>query len=292
MTVVLLRYRSREITEADIALIKKLIRQHYSLGRSHIALVLCQHWEWKQANGNYKAYAARDLLLRLEEKGFIQLPPRLRPKNNKKAKSFGQIPIFRQAHLEGIIGQYPKPIISDPLAADVYLWDYLVHHYHFLGLPVFVGEYLKYLIHIDGQVVACIGWSSAAFRVKERDLYIGWDEPTRKQRLHLIANNCRYLILPWIRIKHLASMALSLNLKRLSADWQKKYGHPLYLAESFVDISRFEGICYKASNWSYVGLTKGSAKKGNDYHYHGQKKGVYLYPLHRHYRRLLNSDQG
>lgn len=292
MNPVLLRYRAREITDADLELIRNLIEQHYIQGRSQIALLLCQHWDWKQANGEYKAYAARDLLLRLEEKGFIQLPPRLRPKNNTKAKSFDQIPIFRKAHLEGPIGQYPQPVIADPRATDIYLWDYLVQHYHYLRLPVFVGEYLKYLIYIDGQVVGCIGWSSAAFKVKARDHYIGWDEPTRKQRLHLLANNSRFLILPWVRIKHLASKALALNLKRLSSDWQKKYGHPLYLAESFVDISRFAGICYKASNWRYVGQTKGSGKKGNAYHYHGQEKGIFVYPLHRHYRRLLSDDQG
>jgi len=232
MGYIVFRYRSRELDVQDIDFISGLISKHYSRGRSYISCVLCEAWQWKQPNGKLKEYAARDLLLRLEEAGFIELPPRLRPKNNLKQRSFDQIPLF----------------LKD--------------------------------------------WASAAWKVKARDQFIGWDELTKRKNLHLIANNTRFLILPWVRVKYLASKILSLSIRQLSTDWEKTYGHPVYLAETFVDISRFNGTCYRAANWIEVGRTKGNAKKGNTYHYHGQSKAIYLYPLHHRFRRFLLDDQG
>jgi hypothetical protein len=116
---------------------------------------------------------------------------------------------------------------------------------------------------------------------------VQWSESIKRKKLHYIVNNTRFCVLPWIRIKCLASKVLALNLKRLNDDWYNIYNHPVYLAETFVDQSRFQGICYKASNWRYVGQTSGSGKRGNVYHYHGQPKAVYLYPLHRNFKRLL-----
>lgn len=292
MNRVVFRYRSRKLDVQSIAFIRATIAQHYAKGRSHISRVLCKAWGWVQPNGKLKEYAARDLLLRLEENGFVKLPPRLRPKNNLKRKSFDQIPLFIKRHLGGSIGDYDQPTTRLVKSQDSYLWDYLVQHYHYLGLPKLVGAHLKHLVLIDSQVVACIGWASAAWKVKDRDTFIGWNESTKRKNLYLVANNVRFLILPWVRVKGLASKALSLSLRRLSSDWQRCYGHPVYLTETFVDKARFKGTCYQAANWRYVGQTKGSAKRGNLYHYHGQPKGIYLYPLHRHFRRLLNDDQG
>jgi len=253
---------------------------------------LCRHWNWVQPNGKLKEYPARDLLLRLEEKGFINLPPRFNQKNNLKRNTYAQIPIFKKQDLTGIVGNYSKLTIQIVKQADSYLWNYLLHHYHYLGQPKLVGEHLKYLAYLDGQVVACISWASAAWKIKSREEFIGWDESTKRKKLYLIANNTRFLILPWIRVKHLASKVLALNLKRLSDDWQNIYNHRVYLVETFVDTSRFKGTCYKAANWQYIGQTSGSAKKGNNYLYHGQPKAVYLYSLHRKFRSLLNDDQG
>jgi hypothetical protein len=168
----------------------------------------------------------------------------------------------------------------------------LVHHYHYLGLPTLVGEHIRHLVFIDAQVVGCLAWASAAWKVKDRDQFIGWDEATKRKNLHLIVNNTRFLILSWVKVKYLASKALSLSLRRLTADWKRTYGHPIYLAETFVDTARFKGTCYRAANWLQVGQTKGSAKKGNEYRYHGNPKAIYLYPLHPHFRRYLLDDQG
>ncbi|MEJ2724962.1 MAG: DUF4338 domain-containing protein [Deltaproteobacteria bacterium] len=286
------RYRARQLDSEDIRFIRALISEHFQRGRSHISRALCEAWQWVQPNGKLKEYAARDLLLRLEEQGFIELPARLRPKNNLKKKSLDQIPLFLREPMDGSAGEHDRPFIELVYSEANYLWDYLVHHHHYLGLPKLVGEHLRYLVYLDGQVVACLSWASAAWKVKARDQFIGWDEETKRRNLHLIANNTRFLIPDWIRVKHLASRVLALNLRRLSADWQRIYGHPVYLAETFVDISRFEGTCYRAANWVFAGRTKGSAKKGNAYLYHGQPKALYLYPLHRHFRRYLLDDQG
>ncbi|MFH1125112.1 MAG: Druantia anti-phage system protein DruA [Pseudomonadota bacterium] len=292
MDEIIFRYRARQLGIQDIRFIQALISKHFQQGRSHISRALCEVWQWVQPNGKLKEYAARDLLLRLEEQGLIELPPRLRPKNNLKEKSFDQVPLFLHEPIHGSAGEHDRPCIEVVHSQGSYLWDYLVHHHHYLGLPKLVGEHLRYLVSINGQVVACLSWASAAWKVKARDQFIGWDDATKQRNLHLIVNNTRFLIPDWVRVKHLASRVLALSLRRLSADWQKIYGHPIHLAETFVDISRFEGTCYRAANWVCVGQTKGSAKKGNAYLYHGQPKAIYLYPLHRHFRRYLLDDQG
>jgi hypothetical protein len=292
MEQIVFRYRARQLGMQDIRFIQALISEHYQRGRSHISKLLCESWQWVQPNGKLKEYAARDLLLRLEEQGLIALPPRLRPKNNLKQKSFSQVPFFVNASVHGSVGEHGRPSIERVNSQDGYLWDYLVFHYHYLGLPKLVGEHIKHLVYLQSQVVACLSWASAAWKVKDRDHFIGWQEPTRRRNLSLVANNTRFLILPWVKVKYLASTALSLSIRRLRADWEKVYGHPIYLAETFVDTSRFEGTCYRAANWLCVGKTQGSAKKGNAYCYHGQPKAIYLYPLHRHFRRYLLDDPG
>lgn len=292
MDQVTFRYRGRQLDNEDIQFIQALIGRHYSKGRSHISRTLCEAWQWVQPNGKLKEYAARDLLLRLEEQGFIELPPRLRPKNNLKRKCFDQIPLFLKEQITGFAGDHSEPQIHPVTAQDSYLWEYLLHHYHYLGVPKLVGEHIRHLVLIGGQVAACLAWASAAWKIIARDQFIGWDESTKRKNLYLITNNTRFLILPWVQVKYLASKILALSLKQLNTDWQRSYGHPVYLAETFVDISRFEGTCYRAANWQYVGQTKGNAKRGNRYRYHGQPKAIYLYPLKRHFRRLLQNDQG
>jgi hypothetical protein len=262
MEKVVFRYRARQLDSEDIRFIRDLISKHYQHGRSYISRALCEAWQWVQPNGKLKECAARDLLLRLEEQGLVELPARLRPKNNLKEKSLDQVSFFLQEHLNGSAGEHDRPCIELAHSQGNYLWDYLVHHHHYLGLPKLVGEHLRYLVYINGQVVACLSWASAAWKVKARDQFIGWDEETKRRNLQLIANNTRFLIPDWVRVKHLACRVLALNLRRLSADWQRIYDHPVYLAETFVDISRFEGTCYRAANFIFVGQTKGSAKKG------------------------------
>lgn len=169
----LFRYRNRQLGIQDIRFIQEVISKEYLRGRSHIARTLCEAWQWVQPNGKLKEYAARDLLLRLEEKDFIALPPRLRTKVNRK-KGYDQVPIFCQESLDGSIGQFDPPEMEVLDSRDGYLWDYLVQHYHYLGRPTLVGEHVRHLVRIRGQEVACLAWASAAWKVKSRDRSIYW----------------------------------------------------------------------------------------------------------------------
>jgi hypothetical protein len=198
MEPIVFRYRCRELTSQDIHFIREIINERYSKGRSHISRALCQTWNWIQPNGKLKEYAARDLLLRLEEKGFIKLPPRIRPKNNLKPKRFDQIPLFLKRPLSGLIGNQMALTIHLVNPETQYLWSYLLHHYHYLGLPKLVGEHIKHMACINGQVVACLAWASAAWKIKARDQFIGWNVSAKRKNLYWVANNTRFLIPPKI----------------------------------------------------------------------------------------------
>jgi len=169
------------------------------------------------------------------------------------------------------------------------LWNHLIETYHYLGNPRIVGSYLKYLVHLDGRPVAALGWGSAAWRVAARDSFIGWDNEHRLANLHKVASNVRFLILPWVRVKCLASRILAANVRRLPHDWQAFYNQRLVLLETFVDITRFAGTCYKAANWLHVGLTRGRGKYGPNTP-SAPVKAVFLYPLARNFGELLNDD--
>jgi len=186
---ILFRYRARDLTAGDIAQIQTAIASHYARGRSFIARTLCERWAWRQPNGGYKEFAARDLLLRLEEAKLIELPPRQRVKSNVSKQSYAQIPLYKHQELSGMVGEHTAPVIEQAQGAHSELWDYLLHHYHYLGRPKLVGEHLKQLVFIDGQVVACLGWASAAWKIAPRDRHIGWTQEVKRTRLHLITNN-------------------------------------------------------------------------------------------------------
>lgn len=171
-------------------------------------------------------------------------------------------------------------------------WNTLMANHHYLGFKSLVGESLRYVAEIQNQWVALLGWSAAALQCQPRDTWIGWPTILRWQRLPLIVNNARFLILPEIHIPNLASKILSLNLKRLSKDWQHIYDHPVVLAETFVDSQRFRGTCYQAANWIYLGQTQGFGKSAHRYFYHGQSKAVFVRPLNQRARRWLTDPVG
>lgn len=181
---------------------------------------------------------------------------------------------------------YVRPILHD----EVTVWNESLRRYHYLGYRGIAGRSMRYVATLDSEWVALIGWGSAVLKCTARDEYIGWDEETKLKRLYLIVNNVRFLVLPDKSIKNLASKVLSMNLKRVSDDFQNVYGHPVYLAETFVDVSRYRGSCYRGSNWQYVGLTSGWSRNNNSYSYNGQPKAVYVYPLHKEARQILSGD--
>jgi len=280
--------RKRTITEADLSPIQATINRYWDKGRKHISKVLCQEWNWRQPNGRLKDMACRELLLTLCRKGLITLPPRLiSAHNDKRNRSIPLIEI-EQIPLKGKPSEF-KPVSLQLVRNSTLepIYNSLIEQHHYLGYRQIVGNHLKYIAFIGDQPVACLGWGSAAWSVKSRDAFIGWDKAAKKNNLHLIANNTRFLILPWISIKYLASKVLALSAKRISNDWFEIYNHPLHLLETFVERDRFKGTCYKAANWICVGQTKGTAKKGHDHLFHGNIKDVYLYPLRKDFREKL-----
>lgn len=275
---VLLRYRGRAIGPGDLAFIRATIAAHAGDGRTRISQSLCEAWDWRQRNGRLKEYACRDLLLRLEERGYLQLPPRRR----------GAAGPCQQDRLAPLPPPPPAPLTQADLAtlevrpvrpSERPRWKALLARYHYLGYRPGVGEQLGYVACLEGQLVACLAWGAAAYRNFPREAYLGWDAATKRARLHLVAQNTRFLLLPWVRVPHLASKLLAANLRRLSADWHAAYGHALLLAETFVDPARFRGTCYRAANWVCLGPTRGAGKRGNRYRRHGVPKLVFVYPL-------------
>jgi len=280
--------RKRVINEPDLALIQCVVSAHWEKGRTQISKIVCQKWDWYQPNGRPKDMACREILLTLYRKGLISLPPGKHDGRNLKRNLFIPVVETDQTPLQGKLSNLPpvklKMVRNTSLEA---LYNSLVQQHHYLGYRQIVGNHLKYIAFIDERPVACLGWGSSSWSVNSRDSFIGWDKPTKEKNLQLVVNNTRFLILPWVSVKYLASKILALNAKRLCDDWLRIYNHSLYLLETFVEKNRFKGTCYKAANWIHVGETKGTAKRGHDHMYHGNIKDVYLYPLRKDFREKL-----
>jgi hypothetical protein len=283
-----LTIRKRTIIETDIPIIQATVNRHWDKGRKHISKILCQEWNWRQPNGRLKDMACRELLLTLNRKGLINLPPRLISAHNDKRNRSIPVVEIEQSSLQGKLSQF-HPVRLQLVRNTTLepLYNSLIEQHHYLGYRQIVGNHLKYIAFIGDQPVACLGWGSAAWSVKSRDSLIGWDKAAKENNLHFVANNTRFLILPWVTVKFLASKLLALNAKRVFNDWLTVYNHPLYLLETFVEKDRFKGTCYKAANWIRVGQTKGTAKRGHDHLFHGKIKDIYLYPLRKDFQKKL-----
>jgi len=282
-----------KITEKEITLINRLIAENPSWGRSKLSRELCRIWNWCGPNGQLKDISCRDLLRNLDAKGLIKLPPRLR--NGRKAGSRDKVQVM--AHDTTPVDVPIKDLLplkveviqkSGPLLAE---FKSLLVQYHYLGFDMTVGENMKYLVYSrDGVVLACLLFGSAAWSCAPRDNFIGWGAATRKNNLYLTTNNTRFLILPWVKVPHLASHILGLICRRISSDWQEKYGHAVYLLETFVEQERFKGTCYKAANWIHVGETTGRSRNDRYNSLSVPVKDIYLYPLDKNFREVLTHD--
>ena len=295
-TQVVWRYRNRELTASDIEFLRQQCARA-SGTRIALARAVCEVWNWRQANGAASEYACYDLLLRLEERGLVKLPARARAESTTQRRwQMSTLPLPPDLiALTGLDVRDPDADLGRlqvrPIAPEERTgWRLYMGRYHYLGDRPIVGEHLLYAALLDGELVALLGWASAALRAPLREEYVGWDEATKRQRLHLIANNIRFLILPWVRVRHLASKVLAMNLRRLSADWQQVWKHPVHLAETFVDTARFRGTCYRAANWLELGQTAGRTKRGNNYLHEGSKKALFVYPLRRDATRRLRGE--
>jgi hypothetical protein len=289
MAEALYKIRGRQIGTDDLNQIRTIVADHWASGRSAISRLLCERWDWRQPNGQPKEMACRALLLSLEAKGALELPPRQKECFRAPRRADRREFAVDTSALEGPVSAFRSLTIRMVRQTpDEAVWDYLVDAHHYLGRPWIVGSSLKYLAYLDGRLVACLGWGSAAWKVDCRDSAIGWDHKTHEANLHKVVNNVRFLVLPWVRVEHLASKVLALNLRVLSADWRRFYSHDIALAETFVDTERFRGTCYKAANWTLIGQTRGRGKYDREHREASTVKAVYLYPLRKDYRERLH----
>lgn len=283
------QYRGRVISAEDIVFIQQLIREHPRASRRALSAKLCEAWQWKQSNGAPRDMVCRGLLLMLHRAGAIELPPVRYTPPNPLAK--------RQPPVAMLIDTTPiqvrlhqlQPIEFQQVrrTGDEALFNSLMEQHHYLGYEQPVGEQLKYLVWAQGRPIACLAWSSAPRHLGSRDRYLGWSAEARRRNIRFLAYNTRFLILPWVTVEHLASHILARMAKRLSADWERLYQHPIYFLETFVDPTRFRGTCYRAANWIRLGETTGRGKDDHTNRPNRSIKEVLGYPLTQRFRELL-----
>lgn len=275
--------------------VAQLIVDNPGWTRYRISRELARLWQWRSATGQLKDMAARTLLLKMEQRGWIVLPaPKRASPNRMRHKLVPALdPSLCQERLETPLANLlPLDLreVSSAFPADRALFEALLHQFHYLSYRGPVGENLQYLARErTGRPVACLLFGAAAWQCADRDRHIGWDATTRAARLHRITNNSRFLIVPWVVSRCLASHVLGLVLRRIGADWQRKYGHPIDLLETFVERDRFAGTCYQAANWIRVGQTKGRTRQDapDGQHQHVPIKDIYLFALHRRFAQRL-----
>jgi hypothetical protein len=285
------RMQGRDWKPEDIERICELIAENPAWSRRRISEALCAEWDWRNGRGRPKDMAARSLLVKLEQRGLIQLPPRRQTPSNRMARECILDPDWDRSPVAGTLrGMGPlrvREVSTEPAARE--RCAAALAQFHYLGWNGTVGENLCYAIATEAdRLLACIGFGSAAWKCRAREEFIGWSAAQKQQRLHLITNNTRFLILPFVQVPHLASWILGQVLRRLSQDWEQKYGHPIALVETFVDQERFAGTCYRAANWIHTGATTGRSRQDRQHTLAVPIKDVYVYPLRRRFRQELS----
>jgi len=283
--------QGRHVSGEELLWLRQWLADHPQWSRKRLARELCQQWDWRNERGQIKDFAARSFLEKLAARGLLVLPALQSQRSHPRPQP--DQPVL----IDG-----PSDPISEPLpelrplqwmtpragAPELKRFDAYLQRYHYLGWRV-VGQNLKYLVRDkQGRDLACLLLGAAAWRATARDQFVGWNPRQRTAALPYLINNTRYLILPWVRVAGLASHLLSQVARRLRQDWPSKYGHPIYLLESFVEPGRFRGTCYQAANWLWVGQTRGRGRQGaNPMELTAPLKDVYLYPLTQHFRQYL-----
>jgi hypothetical protein len=285
--------QGRTLSSEDVGVVRALIAQHPHWHRTSLSLHLAELWNWRNEAGRLKDMAARTLLLKLQARGLIQLPPPQRRTRRPCAQAPAVVP-------PELLAQQPAPIqgslawlrpLSLELAQSLPLRrrvGQLLARYHYRGFNGAVGENVQYLAQDHrGREVAVMVFGAAAWKVAVRDQFIGWSAAQRQAHLGGIANQQRFLMLPWVQVPHLASHLLALALRRLSRDWQGRYGHPIWLVETFVQTDRFVGTAYQAAGWPCLGQTTGRTRQDREHTLQTPSKTVWVRPLHPRFRETL-----
>ena len=284
------RYRGRRISETEIAFLQQFIADHPELSRCALSRRICEAWQWKQANGALREMVCRGLMLALERAGHIKLPAiRFKVRNHLAERNRPEPVVPDNRPVRGALSELGKLEFQQVRrTSQEPLFNSLIEQYHYLRYEQPVGEHLKYLVSVRGQVIACLAWSSAPRHLACRDQFIGWNAEARKRNLHLLAYNTRFLILPWVQVPHLASHILGRMAKVVPHDWQQLYAHPVYWLETFIDPARFKGTCYRAANWLRLGCTTGRGHNARTKKATQPVKELFGLPLTPRFRQRLS----
>jgi len=284
------RYCGRIFTAREMDRIRQIIAHKPQRNRLHLSRLVCDEFRWLRPDGSRKEMSCRVAMLRMHRDGLITLPAPEKGNGNRSRRptftfrSEPGNPVYLPA---GALGKLLfRPVHS---RADSSLWNELIERYHYLGYSPLPGAQMRYLVFNESQshLLSALGFGAAAWVVAPREHFIGWTAQQRQQNLQLIVNNARFLILPWIISRNLASRILAAIAKQLPCDWQKRYGYTPVLLETFVEKQRFQGSCYRAANWIHVGETKGRGKLDREYRCSLPIKDIFLYPLHKQFRQIL-----
>ena len=283
-----MRYCGRHFESTEIDAIRAMIEDDPRLSRYRLSTMVCDRLNWRRPDGGLKDMSCRVALLRMQDDGLLLLPPPRRKNGNGKR------------HVRRTPEAEPQPLLCTPVGElrdlrleivadkrDSLLWNEYVDRYHYLGYQPLPGAQMRYFARAEGRILALLGFGAAAWKTAPRDDFIGWNRVQRERRLHLIVNNARFLILPWVASKHLASKLLGLAARRLPADWLSRYSYRPVLLETFVDKQRFSGTCYKAANWLRLGDTQGRGKLDTAHAHALPLKSVWVFPLAKRFRQAL-----
>jgi len=284
-----MRYCGRQFTESELEGIRGLIANNPGASRAGLSRLVCEELQWRRPDGRLKDMSCRVAMLRMQRDGLLKLPS---PRNtNHNGKSYRRR--TPQAEPEGLPVVVPAGALENlhlQLVADrkqSQLWNEYIDRYHYLGYQPLPGAQLRYFARAGGNLLALLGFGASAWKTAPRDCFIGWTAEQRQRNLHLVVNNARFLILPWVRSRNLASRILALATRQLADDWKRCYGYRPVLVETFVERPRFRGTCYKAANWIYLGETKGRGKLDVEHKAQLPQKAIWVCPLASNFRRQL-----
>lgn len=283
------RYCGREFSAAELSSIRHLIAAHPTATRAHLSRRVCERLDWRRHDGRLKDMSCRVAMLRMQGDGLLRLPPPRNGNHNgkpyRRRTSQGEPAAPLEAASPKALGGLHLQLVTE--RPDSHLHNELIERYHYLGYQPLPGAQLRYFVRSDERILALLGFGAGAWKTRPRDRFIGWSAWQREARLHLLVNNARFLILPWVRCNNLASWILGMAAHRLARDWQRHYGYRPVLLETFVELPRFRGTCYRAANWKFLGETQGRGKL--DVHNQAllPKKAIWVYPLVKNFRHAL-----
>lgn len=287
--VIVFKHRGREVKDQDVAFIQDLIARHPESSRRALSKLLCEAWDWRQANGALRDMVCRGLMLGLHRGGHIELPPvrqiNPNPLANRRRPKLVKVD---STPLQGRLSEYAplsfRMVRRTKLEA---VFNGLMEEHHYLGYTHPVGEHLKFMVYSQDRLLACLAWQSAPRHLGPRDRFIGWSPEARRRNIRFVAYNTRFLILPWVEVKYLASHILGRMARLLPVEWERLYGHRVAFLETFVDPARYRGTCYYAANWVFLGRTTGRGKDDQTNKPNRPIKDILGYPLSRRFRKLL-----